>query len=183
MPADRAQDGRRFPGEHGFRFFPGFYRHVVDTMARIPLGDGRSVAENLTQSTRVEIAGAGGAPALVLPAQFPRSVREWGMPLRVGWEYCTQLGIPVRDQLHFLGLLCKLLGACDERRFSEYKNESWWDFAGAQQRSQGYRTYLANGFESLRARQTKSAGHGLAMAATLSESTGFANSCNGRRGI
>src|SRR5712692_43688 len=24
------------PGEHGFRFFPGFYGHVVDTMARIP---------------------------------------------------------------------------------------------------------------------------------------------------
>ena len=24
------------PGEHGFRFFPGFYRHVIDTMKRIP---------------------------------------------------------------------------------------------------------------------------------------------------
>ena len=25
------------PGEHGFRFFPSFYRHVFDTMYRIPL--------------------------------------------------------------------------------------------------------------------------------------------------
>ena len=24
------------PGEHGFRFFPGFYRHIIDTMERIP---------------------------------------------------------------------------------------------------------------------------------------------------
>ena len=24
------------PGEHGFRFFPGFYRHLPDTMRRIP---------------------------------------------------------------------------------------------------------------------------------------------------
>jgi uncharacterized protein with NAD-binding domain and iron-sulfur cluster len=24
------------PGEHGFRFFPGFYKHVTDTMSRIP---------------------------------------------------------------------------------------------------------------------------------------------------
>ncbi len=24
------------PGEHGFRFFPGFYKHVTDTMKRIP---------------------------------------------------------------------------------------------------------------------------------------------------
>ena len=32
------------PGEHGFRFFPGFYRHVVDTMSRIPYRDGKTVA-------------------------------------------------------------------------------------------------------------------------------------------
>src|SRR4051812_6336432 len=25
------------PGEHGFRFFPGFYHHVPDTMRRIPI--------------------------------------------------------------------------------------------------------------------------------------------------
>ena len=24
------------PGEHGFRLFPGFYRHVTDTIKRIP---------------------------------------------------------------------------------------------------------------------------------------------------
>src|SRR5262245_37644465 len=28
------------PGEHGFRFFPGFYKHVVDTMERIPYRGG-----------------------------------------------------------------------------------------------------------------------------------------------
>lgn len=27
------------PGEHGSRFFPGFYRHITDTMKRIPYGD------------------------------------------------------------------------------------------------------------------------------------------------
>jgi 15-cis-phytoene desaturase len=39
------------PGEHGFRFFPGFYKHVVDTMQRIPYrnvqGDRQTVADNL----------------------------------------------------------------------------------------------------------------------------------------
>src|SRR3954468_1614538 len=30
-------DGRHdLPAEHGFRFFPGFYRHLPDTMKRIP---------------------------------------------------------------------------------------------------------------------------------------------------
>lgn len=36
------------PGEHGFRFFPGFYRNLDDTMARIPFGtNSRGVLDNL----------------------------------------------------------------------------------------------------------------------------------------
>src|SRR5262245_37415402 len=27
---------KRLPAEHGFRFFPGFYRHLIDTMEEIP---------------------------------------------------------------------------------------------------------------------------------------------------
>ena len=36
----RPPRGKSLPGEHGFRFFPGFYRHVVDTMAGFPTGAG-----------------------------------------------------------------------------------------------------------------------------------------------
>jgi hypothetical protein len=43
---------QRLPGEHGFRFFPSFYRHVGDTMQRIPLFQGnqptgKTVLDNL----------------------------------------------------------------------------------------------------------------------------------------
>lgn len=43
---------QRLPGEHGYRFFPSFYRHLDDTMARIPLyangqTTGRTVLDNL----------------------------------------------------------------------------------------------------------------------------------------
>ncbi len=34
------------PGEHGFRFFPGFYRHLDDTMEETPYR-GRAVKDNL----------------------------------------------------------------------------------------------------------------------------------------
>ena len=41
------KNGRKdLPGEHGFRFFPRFYRHIIDTMDRIPVGD-HSAAEKL----------------------------------------------------------------------------------------------------------------------------------------
>src|SRR3546814_16514063 len=42
------QGGRAdLPGEHVFRFFPGFYHNTTDTMTRIPLGGG-SVLDHLT---------------------------------------------------------------------------------------------------------------------------------------
>lgn len=47
----------RLPGEHGYRFFPSFYRHINDTMRRIPLFMGdqpttRTVLDNLLPTVR-----------------------------------------------------------------------------------------------------------------------------------
>src|SRR6188474_3133559 len=36
-------------GEHGFRFFPGFYEHVITTMEEIPDGRGGHVSDELHQ--------------------------------------------------------------------------------------------------------------------------------------
>jgi uncharacterized protein with NAD-binding domain and iron-sulfur cluster len=59
--AGSAAGGRKdLPGEHGFRFFPSFYRHVIDTMARIPV-DGAMVADRLRRSDEMAMAeGASG---------------------------------------------------------------------------------------------------------------------------
>src|SRR3954468_4681824 len=54
------------PGEHGFRFFPGFYRHLPDTMSRIPAGMGvppptpNTVRDRLVGATRILFAQASG---------------------------------------------------------------------------------------------------------------------------
>src|ERR671913_436455 len=49
------------PAEHGFRFFPGFYRHLPDTMERIPFrGNRDGVAGNLVTASRALLAQAGG---------------------------------------------------------------------------------------------------------------------------
>ncbi len=47
-----ARGGRRpLPGEHGFRFFPGFYHHVPDSMRRIPFrGNPNGVWDNLVEA-------------------------------------------------------------------------------------------------------------------------------------
>src|SRR6476619_3940738 len=58
MPAKAGTDGRgALPAEHGFRFFPGFYRHVTHTMSRIPFaGQAAGVLDNLVTATEVQLA-------------------------------------------------------------------------------------------------------------------------------
>ena len=72
-----AVEGRKLlPGEHGFRFFPGFYRHVHDTMSRIPFRNNpRGVLDNLVPTTRTALARAGApdhAGVLPVPARSAR---------------------------------------------------------------------------------------------------------------
>jgi len=48
VPGTGAGGRQDLPGEHGFRFFPGFYHHVPNTMRRIPFGNNaQGVGDNL----------------------------------------------------------------------------------------------------------------------------------------
>src|SRR5262245_43799626 len=80
---------KNLPGEHGFRFFPGFYKHVTDTMRRTPatgawatglLGKGKTVIDNLKEVPRVYFDRAGLVP-IELPARFPKSKQDLGIVL------------------------------------------------------------------------------------------------------
>jgi uncharacterized protein with NAD-binding domain and iron-sulfur cluster len=147
MPAKPGTDGRGpLPGEHGFRFFPGFYRHITHTMSRIPYpGQAGGVLDNLVTATEIQLAQEDGRNELVTPAHFPVTTSDWRATLRFATEYAVHLGIPVVEQVHFVSLLSDLLSACEERRFEQYENQSWWDFSGAERRSEGYRKFLADG--------------------------------------
>jgi uncharacterized protein with NAD-binding domain and iron-sulfur cluster len=145
MPApETGTDGRPdLPAEHGFRFFPGFYKHVPDTMRRIPSGSSpNGVFDHLVSSTRAEIARS-GAKALIVPARFPRSVAD--LRLLFTDAFLSNLGIPVGDQVFFIQLLLRLLGSCEERRYGEYEYQSWWDFSEATRHSSAYQDFLAKG--------------------------------------
>src|SRR6516165_9937319 len=65
----RSSIQHRVPGEHGFRFFPGFYKHVIDTMRRTPSFDGRKVVDHLVPTTRLEFTQY-GKPAFAVPVSF-----------------------------------------------------------------------------------------------------------------
>src|SRR5579862_5209746 len=93
-----ATAGRRpLPGEHGFRFFPSFYKHLPDTMKRIPFG-GKSVFDHLVYSTRVEIARTGKL-AFLEPTRFPQTLDDWTTVFK---SLFSDLGIPDDELLYFI---------------------------------------------------------------------------------
>jgi len=79
--------GRKdLPGEHGFRFFPGFYKHVTDTMSRIPFGSsGANCRDNLVLATRILLARQGK----IDPSGSPDSPRPWMISGPPCWHCST----------------------------------------------------------------------------------------------
>jgi len=135
---------RSLPGEHGFRFFPRFYRHVVKTMENIPLPQGGHVAQNLVDTTRVHMARF-EQPPLLLPARFPRTGGDLHASLMAVVSVLGgQLGIPFEDITFFGGKMWQILSSCEERRLTEYERIGWWDFIEARGRSEAYRKFFGN---------------------------------------
>jgi len=141
VPDTHTGDRKDLPGEHGFRFFPGFYKHLIDTMKRIPYDGNRTVEDNLVDATRILVARA-GLPPLDLLARLPRDCQDWVVGLHA---VLTGIGVSDDEVLFFIDRLLVLLTTCPERRLKEYEQVTWWNFIGAAQRSREYQTLLAQG--------------------------------------
>ena len=138
-------DGRAdLPAEHGFRFFPGFYRHLPDTMRRVPVGDG-SAFDRLVGTDRILLAQAGGRDELLTAAHLPESIDDLEAVSRFLLAAATQLGIPPAEHAFFMERLLTLLTSCEERRFGQWELEAWWDFVDADHRTPAFRKLLADG--------------------------------------
>jgi uncharacterized protein with NAD-binding domain and iron-sulfur cluster len=146
MPVPASGTGGRadLPAEHGFRFFPGFYRHLPDTMSRIPDGD-RVVADHLTAATRILLAQAGGRNELVTAAHLPSSFEDLALVTRFVWDLGTGFGIPPQELALLVERLLTLLTSCDERRLEQWERQSWWDYIGAARRTAAFQKLLADG--------------------------------------
>jgi uncharacterized protein with NAD-binding domain and iron-sulfur cluster len=134
------------PGEHGFRFFPGFYRHLDATMSEIPY-KGRTVKDNLVTSTDTLMARADGENELIAPMSFPLSLGELGKLANFMFTVTMRLGIKPAEFALFLERILAYLTSCDERRLHEFEKQSWWDFIRANEpgRSDAYKRFLATG--------------------------------------
>lgn len=140
--ANTGTDGRKgLPGEHGFRFFPAFYKHLPDTMMRIPDSGDVSVFNNLVHATRIQVARAGKSP-LVLAGRIPQNLEDWALIFQ---EIFGGIGVPDDEVLFFTDRILTLLTSCPERRIAEYENIPWWTFIDAANRSAAYQALLGKG--------------------------------------
>lgn len=138
------QDGRPgYPGEHGFRFFPRFYKHVTDTMKRIPFGDNaQGVYDNLTGTSRMEMALFDRAP-FVMSARFPQNLDDFLLIIQDAFS--DDLGVTADDCRFFGERVWQILTTCHLRRETEYEGISWWDFLDAKNRSAAFQSIFAFG--------------------------------------
>jgi uncharacterized protein with NAD-binding domain and iron-sulfur cluster len=144
-----AAGGRRpLPGEHGFRFFPGFYHHVPDSMRRIPFpGNPNGVWDNLvdaneTKSPRTEGRADGTVFGI---APDPNEARTPDGMRRLLMEGLRDDSLPPHELAYFVERLMVFVTSCDERRYGEWEHVSWWDFIQAEGKSDEYQKVLARG--------------------------------------
>jgi len=145
------RDGRPdLPGEHGFRFFPGFYHHIPETMRRIPFpGNANGVWDNLVAASEARFTRT-GAPDTFLPMGKGKS---WASPddfrQTIASGISTSARMPADDALYFANRLLVFNTSCDARRVGQWENVAWRDFLGARARSLEFRALMSRTLTTL----------------------------------
>lgn len=141
VPGSAAGGRGPLPGEHGFRFFPGFYKHLPDTMQRIPYGT-RTVFDNLVVANRLQLARF-DKPPIVIAARFPETLSDLVTDLEAAFG--TDTGLLPGEVAFFAERLWQILTSCDARRLAEYEKITWWNYLEATTHSAAYRNLLVEG--------------------------------------
>ncbi|MEO3788292.1 FAD-dependent oxidoreductase [Actinocorallia sp. B10E7] len=135
------------PGEHGFRFFPGFYRHVTDTMRRIPFtGKAGGVRDNLVNVSAGRLSRSGGRADLGLPdLNGPGAGGLDAAWLRETFTGLLQqvTSLPALEIAFFVNRYLVYMTSGEARRYGQWENVSWWDFIRAEGKSAEYKTIVA----------------------------------------
>ncbi|MFJ2746817.1 FAD-dependent oxidoreductase [Streptomyces sp. NPDC087297] len=146
-----ARGGRRpLPAEHGFRFIPGIYHNLPDTMRRIPFpGNAHGVWDNLVAPREMMFARAAGREDLRAPIPWPEHSPAELTPEELRRALTgilqTLVRLPLHESAYFVDRVLVFLTSCDERRTEVWERTPWWDFVRAERMSNEYRRILAVG--------------------------------------
>jgi hypothetical protein len=130
------------PGEHGFRFFPSYYRHLFSTMVETPILDdegrptGRRVFDNLVPSSFYGIAAQGRRIRFLRRAPSTRPVDMLQEAKELGSS-----GYPPKDMLQFTLRIWRYMCTCSGRRKADFEKVSWWEYLEGYEPGTGARRY------------------------------------------
>src|SRR3954462_14271738 len=150
IPVAHTADGDRrpLPGEHGFRFFPGFYHHVPDSMRRIPFpGNPNGVWDNMVAADGGKWLRAGDRPdggPFGLGPDSQQALTVAGLR-RILFDVVGQRDVPPNELAYFVERLMVFVTSSNERRFGQWEHVSWWDFIKAEGKSEQYKKEIAAG--------------------------------------
>lgn len=151
VPGTNLKEVNKFlPGEHGFRFFPGFYQHITDTLTRIPFKgkDGKTQPEgvfnNLTPTDTIMIARY-GKKGIVVNARFPHTRSSWKVLLDNLFRG-ADTGLTEEEKKFFAHRMFQIATSCRKRRNNDYEKLGWWEFMETDRFSETYKNLLVVGF-------------------------------------
>lgn len=139
LPGTGTSGRRPLPGEHGFRFYPAFYRHVTDTMGRTPVPGGGTVLDRLIPSDEAGIAADDDRPIHIFSR---RPMTSPGQLVATLEEAFSMVEAEEEDLARFAWKVLLYLTSCRDRRDEEYANLSWWDFLEADEFSPDFQGYV-----------------------------------------
>ena len=136
------------PAEHGFRFFPGFYFHVIETMKEIPAADRpRWVADHLTELDTSVFADEEGR-WMTMPLPTRTALPSWWQRIK-GMSAFRESMPGAWETASFVGTLARLVCACDRRWDMQLERQSWLEHVMSSHRarepSANYRRLFAIG--------------------------------------
>jgi len=142
-----ATGGRQdLPGEHGFRFFPGFYQDVIELMSRITLPEGTgTVADNLVEVTEMMYARAERRDEVVVDISTIEDLTMSTLLRRIGGWLSQGSTLAADEALYYANRLMVFLTSCQERRRGQWEYLPWWDFVAAAGASVEYQKVCAIG--------------------------------------
>lgn len=157
----------RVPGEHGFRFFPSFYRHLFDTMKRIPIAEAaiggapdgtvltsdsaRSVFDALRSAEVIQLALLPGPDGRSRTFEIPRRpMRAPGDVRKLFADVIERAGYRGQDLYRLAARYAEYLTSSPERR-RHYEKLSWAAFLGLGDGgfSPGFARHVTSGAQAL----------------------------------
>jgi hypothetical protein len=142
------------PGEHGFRFFPGFYKNIPDTMRRIPVaGNANGVLDNLVNASQ-ELLIFNGNQQFYTPPTYDTILQDYvsldqnGITQAVSTLVTMEgigAGVPINQVEYFIRKLLVFMTSCDARRVGKWEHVGWYDYMNAAKFSPEYQRVFGTG--------------------------------------